>query len=354
MTTEMMSSLSEGTADVPVVDLAPFFAVDATPEQRAAVAAEMADACERVGFVLVAGHGVPQETIDAFYDVSKRFFQLPLEQKLESKSPIGKLFQGYACPGDGPGYHTSERQSFNVFRYDTIAEAVDHGYPDDIGAVFYEAMWPREPAEFRELWREYFEAMEALARRILRVFELGLGLPDGWFEDKIAHDPSTQAGNYYSNEIESGHEPSPFRFKAHVDGSIITVLYQDDGPGSLQLHQRGKGWRDVASVPGTFVVNIGELMERWTNDRFVATPHRVLKPLSDAEQTPRISAPFFLKADFDAVIAPIPELLAPGEQPKYEPVTGKGWLTKGQDDIYKGYDSTVQFANRAELHDITT
>jgi isopenicillin N synthase-like dioxygenase len=345
--------MSTTNADVPIVDIAPFFAAGATSTDRDAVAAAMAAACERIGFVLVAGHGVPQATIDDFYGVSKRFFQLPLQQKLEVKSPIGKLFQGYACPGEGPGFHTSERQSFNVFRYDTIAEAVAHGYPDDIGAVFYEALWPREPAGFRSMWRAYFEEMEALAGRVLRVFERGLGLADGWFADKVAHDPSTQAANYYSNEIDSGHEPSPFRFKAHVDGSIITILYQDDGTGSLQLHQRGSGWRDVGAVPGTFVVNIGELMERWTNDRFVATPHRVLKPQDDVG-TPRISAPFFLKADFDAVIAPIPELLAPGETPKYQPVTGRAWLTKGQDDIYKGYDSTVQFAERAVANEIAS
>jgi isopenicillin N synthase-like dioxygenase len=340
-------------ADVPIVDIAPFAAPGASAEVRDRVAAEMAAACERVGFVLVAGHGVPQATIDAFYGVSKEFFELPLEQKLEVKSPTDKLFQGYACPGDGPGYHTSERQSFNVFRYDTIAEAVARGYPDDIGAAFYEALWPREPREFRDAWRAYFEEMEALAGRILRVFERGLGLADGWFADKVAHDPSTQAANYYSNEIDSGHEPSPFRFKAHVDGSIITILYQDDGPGSLQLHQRGLGWRDVAPVPGTFVVNIGELMERWTNDRFVATPHRVLHPQEDVG-IPRISAPFFLKADFDAVIAPIAELIAPGDAPKYEPITGRAWLTKGQEDIYTGYDSTVQFAERAAAKQIAS
>lgn len=340
-------------ADVPIIDLAPFFAAGATDEDRDRIAAEMAAACERIGFVLVAGHGVPQPVIDEFYGVSKRFFQLPLAQKLEVKSPADKLFQGYACPGDGPGYHTSERQSFNVFRYDTIAEAVARGYPDDIGVAFYEALWPREPAGFRAAWRVYFEEMEALAGRILRVFERGLGLPDGWFADKVAHDPSTQAANYYSDDIDSGHEPSPFRFKAHVDGSIITILYQDDGPGSLQLHQRGMGWRDVAAVPGTFVVNIGELMERWTNDRFVATPHRVLQPVEPTPQ-PRISAPFFLKAGFDAVIAPIPKLLGPDEAPKYPPVTGRAWLTKGQDDIYQGNDSTVQFAERAAAQQIAS
>lgn len=332
-------------ADVPVVDLAPFFASGATEAERAGVAAALGDACERVGFVLVAGHGVPDAALDAFTGAARRFFELPLERKLAVKSPIGQLFQGYACPGQGVGYHTSERQSFNVSRYDSPAEAIAHGYPDDIGAVLFDALWPAEPADFRAAWRAYFEEIEALAARILRVMEVALGLPDGWFAARVAHDPSTLVANYYSRDIESGHEPSPFRFKAHVDGSVITILHQDDGPGALQLHERGVGWRDVLPVPGTFVVNIGEVMERWTNDRFVATPHRVLTPPA-GDDRPRVSAPFFLKPDLDAVVAPAPELLGPGVESRYPSMTGRQWLLRSQDDIVAGYDSTVRFAER--------
>lgn len=332
-------------ADVPVVDLAPFFAPGATDADRAAVAVALGDACERVGFVLVAGHGVPDDALAAFTDAARRFFELPLEQKLEVKSPIGQLFQGYACPGQGLGYHTSERQSFNVSRYDSPTEAIAHGYPDDIGGVLFEALWPAEPAAFRAVWRAYFDEMEALSGRILRVMEASLGLPVGWFAERLVHDPSTLVANYYSRHIDSGHEPSPFRFKAHVDGSVITILHQDDGPGALQLHERGLGWRDVRPVPDTFVVNIGEVMERWTNDRFVATPHRVLTPPAGDDHT-RLSAPFFLKPDLDALVAPAPELLAAGTTPRYPAMTGRQWLLRSQDDIVAGYDSTVRFAER--------
>lgn len=332
-------------ADVPVVDLAPFFAPGASDRDRAAVAAALGDACERVGFVLVAGHGVDPGVFAAFEASARGFFGLPVEEKLRVKSPVDQLFQGYACPGTGPGYHTSERQSYNLSRWDTPAEAVAAGAPDDIGAVAFAALWPEHPAGFRAAWRAYFAEMDALARRILAVTEVALGLPAGWFAERLRHDPSTLVANWYSREIDAGHEPSPYRFKAHVDGSVITMLHQDDGPGALQLHERGVGWRDVRPVPGTYVVNIGEVMERWTNDRFVATPHRVLNPPA-GDDRPRLSAPFFVKPDLDCLVGPAPELLSPGVDARYPTITGRRWLVRSQDDILAGYDSTVRFAER--------
>jgi isopenicillin N synthase-like dioxygenase len=314
------------------------------------VADALVAACADTGFVLISGHGVPDDRLRAFYDTAREFFQLPLQQKLAVKSPTDNLFQGYACPGQGTGFHTSERQSFNVNRYDSPGQAIEVGAPADIGDHVYDALWPEQPAGFRNAWRAYFAEMDRLADTLLRAFELGLGLPDGWFAPQMFQNPSNLVANYYSNDIDSGHEPSPFRFKAHVDGDVFTILYQDDGPGSLQLHQRGRGWRDVAPVPGTFVVNIGELMARWTNDRLRATPHRVLAPTQPDELNAfRISAPYFLKPNLDAVIGPLPELLSAGEQPRYPTITARQWLGGYIADVYSGYDSTVQFAERAAV-----
>ena len=225
------------------------------------------------------------------------------------------------------------------------------GYPEDIGDVLYEALWPAEPAAFRTAWRAWFEEVEALSDRILTVMEVALGLPAGWFAARLDHDPSTLVANWYSRDIESGHEPSPFRFKAHVDGSVITILHQDDGPGALQLHQRHTGWRDVTAMPGTFVVNIGEVMERWTNDRFVATPPRA-GPARRRVAPPSVG-PVLPEAEPRRRGGPGPRAGDRGVAgARYEPMTGKQWLLRGQADIRGGYDSTVQFAaaGRAGCH----
>lgn len=344
-----LDPLEHTFAPIPVIDISPFF--EGSQEDRMQVAQAVNDACEGIGFILVTGHGVPQPIIDRFMDVSRRFFQLPLEQKREAASPLNTRYVGYAAPGKGPGDQPSERQSFNVFRFDTPEEAIAQGYPEYCGSTMFPAVWPREPEGFREAWRAYFEEMEAFARRLMSIFEVGLGLPAGWFDYAITHDQSTQAANYYSYDLEPN-DSGPYRFKAHVDGSIVTILYQDDGPGCLQLHQRGKGWRDVMAIEGSFVVNLGELMARWTNDRYVATPHRVAHPDDPNEQRTRLSAPFFLKPNHDAVIAPIPDLIAPGDKPHYEPVQGGPWVAKSQSDAQSGYDSQARFEELAAANPI--
>lgn len=340
------SFVGRGFAPVPLIDISPFALGDAAA--RGAVAREVGDACEGIGFMMVTGHGVDPALIADFYRVSHRFFELPIEQKMRAASPHRNRFQGYAAPGTEAGAQISERQSFNVQGFDSVDDAIAAGYPDDAGTSLFPAVWPEQPAEFRDVWVAYYAAMEGLTHRLLAVFDHALGLPDGWFQSRIEHHHSSLVANYYSFDIDSGRDPSPFRFKAHVDGSILTILYQDDGPGSLQLHQRGKGWRDVKAVEGAFVVNLGELMARWTNDRFVATPHRVLRP-PETEREPRLSVPFFLKPGHETVVAPIPELIADGATPAYEPVTGREWLNGRQRNEY---DSAAAFAEVAELDPI--
>ena len=330
---------------IPVIDLEPFTSGDPAEQQR--VADEVATACAEIGFLVVRGHDVSTSVIDDLHEAAGAFFRLPLETKREVRSPVNNLYQGYAHPGTNPGDHTSERQSYNVFRYDTIAEAVEHGYPADLDGLFFEALWPTEPVGFRDAVRSYYSEMERLTGRLLEVLERGLGLTDGQLTAMLDHHLSTQAVNYYSDDIESGHEPSPYRFKAHHDGSLLTVLYQDDGPGSLQLHRRGAGWIDVAPIEGTFIVNTGEILTRLTNGRYPATPHRVLAPSLDLPKVPRISAPFFFKPGLDAAVAPIDELLAADESPAFEPHTGRSWYQRNQANIDKGYDSTKQYEDLA-------
>lgn len=329
-------------APAPVIDVAPFF--DGSPDERSAVAAAVGAACADIGFLLLTGHGVPADAIAGLHDAAMEFFGLPLEAKRLVRSPNDNLYQGYAHPGPNPGDHTSERQSYNVQRFDTVDEALAAGYPDDVGNYIWPALWPAEPASFQPAVRRYMAEMEAFSERIMRILEVALGLADGYFAAFVDRNLSNQAVNYYSDDIESGHAPTPYRFKAHRDGSMFTILYQDDGPGSLQLYKRGVGWLDVAAIEGTFVVNTGEILERYTNGRWVATPHRVLHPPADAPKRPRISAPYFVKPNLDAPIAALPELLGPGETDTGGPVyTGRTWSARNLQNIADGYDSTRQF-----------
>jgi isopenicillin N synthase-like dioxygenase len=166
--------------------------------------------------------------------------------------------------------------------------------------------------------------MEALAGRMLHIFAVALGLPEDWFDDKVDRHLGTLAANHYP-EQPTAPAPGQLRVRAHVDFSTLTILYQDDAPGGLQIHQRGVGWIDVPAVPGSFVVNLGDLMGRWTNDHWVATPHRVVNPPADQAMTRRFSLPFFHLPNHDAVIEVIPTCVSEDRPARFAPVLAGEW-----------------------------
>jgi len=185
-------------------------------------------------------------------------------------------------------------------------------------------LWPAQPADFEATWKRYFGLMEDLSGRMLRLFAVALDLPEDFFADKVDQHLSSMAANCYPEQ------PVPpasgqLRVRAHVDFSTLTILYQDDAPGGLQAHQRGVGWVDVPYVPGSFVINLGDLMARWTNDRWVATPHRVVNPPPELAMTRRISLPFFHLPNHDAVIEPIATCVTEAWPARFVPVVAGEW-----------------------------
>jgi len=131
--------------------------------------------------------------------------------------------------------------------------------------------------------------------------------------------------NYYPAQAEPP-LPGQLRRGAHSDWGSLTVLFQDDSPGGLEILSQSGGWEPVPAVPGTFVVNIGDLLAMWTNDRWRSTVHRVVNPKRADADRARISIPYFHQPNFDAVIECIPSCLAPGEVPRHAPTTSGAWL----------------------------
>ena len=284
------SLASTGPASVPVIDLAPFFGDD--PEGRATVADAVRHACETYGFLVITGHGVPQTSIDAIYSVSEEFFALSLEEKLEVVGPSGNIFEAY-CPPGAARYGRQDAnlvEMYHTSRYDTTVDAVAHGYPPEVASSLPVNVWPEAPADFRAVWEHYFGEMELLSQRLLHIFAVALDLPEDWFDDTVDLHLSNLAANCYPAQLVPPN-PGQVRSQAHVDFATLTILYQDDAPGGLQVYERGRGWRDIAFLPGSYVVNLGDLMARWTNERWVATPHRVVNPPTEHAHTQRISIP---------------------------------------------------------------
>lgn len=181
-------------------------------------------------------------------------------------------------------------------------------------------LWPAEPPGFREAMLGYYRAMSELADRLMRLFALGLRLPESFFDGRI--DRAISALRLLNYPDQPGPpEPGQLRAGAHTDYGSLTILLPQDAPGGLEVQGPDGTWHGVPTVPGGFVINLGDLMARWTNDRWRSTLHRVVNPPPDAAgSTRRQSIAFFHQPNWEAEIACLPTCLAPGEVPKYPTV----------------------------------
>ncbi len=307
---------------VPIIDIAPFLA--GPPDRKRQVAAEVGRACEEIGFLIVRGHGVPRDLVEEMYDVSKRFFDLPVEEKMKARGRDRS--RGYGPVGD-------EALSYGLGKAAPadVKESLYEGPMDVPETPYYRGpqgaphfvpnLWPERPPELAAVWRAYYRQMERLASDIMRVFAAALALPEQFFADKIDRHVSRVRAIHYPDQRD---DPLPGQLRAgeHTDYGTMTILRIEDVPGGLQVKTRQGQWLDVLAVPETFVVNIGDLMMHWTNDRWISTLHRVVNPPRDAKLgTGRISLAFFHQPNYDALIECLSSCQGPGNPAKHPPIT---------------------------------
>jgi isopenicillin N synthase-like dioxygenase len=307
--------------NVPVIDIAPFRNGDAAA--RAAVAQAVDQACRDIGFLVISGHGVDAGLIERTRSVSRAFFDLPLDEKRRVARPAPHITRGYialdeeslARSRDPSAYGSDLNESLMIGPVDAPPAAV----AESGGAHFAANLWPERPAELRTVWTDYYRAMGALAATVMRIFALALRLAEDFFDDKINHHISRlRVRNYPAQAVAPA--PGQIRAGAHSDYGSLTLLATEDKPGGLQVCNGRGDWVDVPILPGTFIVNIGDLMARWTNDTWVSTLHRVVNPpLDTPDDTRRLSLVFFRNPNHDAQIR---NLMA--DQAAKYPVTSSG------------------------------
>jgi isopenicillin N synthase-like dioxygenase len=201
---------------------------------------------------------------------------------------------------------------------------VQAGYAPELVETYATNVWPPTPVGMRAVWRSYFEAMSGLAEHVMELMAVALELPPQWFVPCFDRHCSYLTANYYPPQPVPP-EAGQWRQSAHTDFGSITILYQDSDVGGLQVKVRDGDWMDVPMTPGGYVVNLGDLLAKWTNDLWVATEHRVVNPPRDRAGAPRMSIPFFQHPNLDARIEAIPTCVAAGEAPRYPPVTAGNW-----------------------------
>ncbi|WP_433556780.1 isopenicillin N synthase family dioxygenase [Pseudonocardia xinjiangensis] len=317
---------------VPVIDIAPFR--NGSPADRAAVAAAVDAACRDIGFLVVSGHGVPERRLAQIGDVTRRFFDLPIEEKLRVRRPAPDVSRGYVgIEGESVGRSRDAAVTTGDLNESFMIGPVDLPDPDYAGSAaagthFAPNLWPEEPAELRRIYCTYYRAMGDLAALLMEIFAVALELPDDFFADKIdKHISRLRVRNY--PEPAGAPLPGQLRVGAHSDYGSLTILATEDRPGGLQVRNSDGDWVDAPIVPGAFIINIGDLLARWTNDRWVSTLHRVVNPdESDLAGSRRQSVIFFHNPNYDAEIRCIPTCVDPGTGPSYEPITSGAHLRR--------------------------
>lgn len=283
------------------VDLAAFEA--AKGAARAARAAQIDRICRETGFLVLTGHGVAQPVIDGVWQAAQRFFAQPMAAKAQVAAPRPGYPYGWLGPdaealARSRGQQTPPdlKESFNGGPL-----AVPEGMTDaDALAFCYQpTLWPDLPG-FRPAWAAYYRAMEGLAARIMRAFAAALGLPEEHFDRFIGAPVSALRALHYpatTGVAQAGQQ----RAGAHTDYGSLTILLPQPGSGGLEIMTAG-AWVEVPAQAGAFVINIGDLMARWTADRWVSTLHRVVaRPGQPARQ----SLAFFHQPDWQAEIVPL-------------------------------------------------
>lgn len=312
---------------VPVIDISPWLRGD--PAGKRDVAALVDAACRDIGFLVISGHGIDPELLARVRHLSERFFDLPLEEKMRIARPARDVARGY-IPMEGEAVAASRGEKTEGDLNESLMIGPEDFDPDDpyftapaAGASFVPNLWPAAPHGLRETYTGYFSAMAALATELMRIFAVALDLPERFFDDKVdRHISRLRVRNYPAQDVPP--KPGQLRAGAHSDYGSLTILTADSSPGGLQAFNKAGAWTAVPMIDGTFVVNIGDMLARWTNDRWVSTLHRVVNPPEEhAATSRRHSIVFFHNPNYDAEVACLPGCAGPGNPAKY-PATTSG------------------------------
>jgi isopenicillin N synthase-like dioxygenase len=293
-------------SEIPVINIEALQSGEGARSDK--VAAEIVAACETAGFFYVVDHGVPGAMVEGVFEAARWFFARPQAERDALDVATSPNFRGYVPMGiTGPNVPRRMLEAFQMM--------LDLG-PDDPDVRAGNIMcgpnrWPPGAAEFRATMEAYYAAMTDLSHRLLGAFARGLALPDDYFR-AFFRKPLTQLRllHYPPQPPDSDGQG----VEAHTDTGAFTILLQDE-VGGLEVRNRRGQWLRAAPIPGSFVINIADMMQRWTHGRFVSTPHRVINRTG----RDRISVPFFANPDYDAIITPLARNLA-SDGKHYEPL----------------------------------
>ncbi len=300
--------VNEAKDDLPIVDVSPLMRGGRSAKRR--VADALGEAAEEFGFFYLAGHGIEQSLIDDVYAQAAAWFRRPLAEKRTCYIGHSRNHRGYVPQSEQGVYEDEGARHYEAFDLGLDLPADD---PDVARGhcLLGPNVWPSQ-AGFRETVGTYYNQLSALGDLVSGAFERYLGAPTGAFRRAMTK-PTSQLRLLHYMENEGAQSCADMNMGAHTDYECFTILHQ--GAPGLQVLDKQDRWIDAPPIPGTFAVNLGDMLETWSNGRLRSTVHRVVNNGSE-----RFSLPFFVAANYDAVVEPLPNLVPRHERPAYRPI----------------------------------
>jgi isopenicillin N synthase-like dioxygenase len=312
--------------NLPVIDLSPFMR-DSARDDRVRVARELRSACIDIGFFYVTGHGFTSDELDAVLAQGRRFFALPMADKMKVLSrdvdTPGYVRTGGLDPEKNRDKAVDIKERFSIARELMPGEGLR---PDSRTG---KSQWPAPGLlpGFETAMKSYIARLRRVTDALNHAFALSLGLSEDAFDAQYQHPGMTLMLNFYPPIDPAKLKSTQWSFSPHADYTAFTVLLQDSS-GGLQARNSAGDWIDVPPKAGTFVVNVGNLLERWTNDLYCSTLHRALHTGAD----PRISGAFFVYPDDTTVVRCIGTCQGPDNPPRYEDVVTADYVRVLRED----------------------
>lgn len=274
-------------------------AINGTQAQRKAVADEIGSALEHIGGMVVSGHGISQELIDETRTVFRDFYQQPAPYKRQFQRPdTESVARGYTCRDDV----VSSSPNIERFSVGDFEVGDSDYYQSTMGRQYFPAnILPDQPNNFVDICKTYFNEVKKFSMTMFELFELCLDSPRGYFTDNLQRSSGNLTAIHYQS---LGNKPQgKFLIQEHTDSGGLTVLNTqatlDSGLQFLSTHGE---WEDIQPSENHFVVNVGDLLHRWSNGRWLSTVHRVMNPKPENAHIPRISVVYFEHPDYRATI----------------------------------------------------
>lgn len=330
--------MTAGAEIIPIIDLGPYLA--GAPQAMERTAEQLRVALSEIGFYFIVNHGIPQSQIREAFRQAEQFHALPLPRKMEIR--IDRHNVGY-LPMRGDTLRTSTVQAVtkaNLNEALFVARDLPADHPDVLADRRFRGTnrWPANLPGFRESIVAYCDAMEGLVQKIVPLYARALDLPAAYFDAPFRDCQYKLRMTHYPPQDEPADDE--FGIAPHTDTSFLTLLAPNEVPG-LSIRTQAGTWIDAPAVPDAYVVNGGQMLQRWTNDAFLATPHRAINR-SGGE---RYALAFFCDSNIDWPVAAVPTTVGPDRPPKYPTTYYTDYMVHYQKRTYDLLNPDIQAAD---------